>query len=191
MPIQSTVATRDLSWTGTFDFKENLINQPHKIEIADQQSKPVDGDPLISIVKTILTDHQIRSSEVSIAIVDDPAMRKLNRQYLQHDYETDVLSFVLQYDEESGELHGQLIVSTDTAATIASQVGVTMEQELFLYVVHGTLHLVGYDDKSPDDAQEMRDAERRYLESVGLTHRWIEDGDGSELGTSGQSEVEQ
>ena len=100
-------------------------------------------------------------------------------------------SFVLQYDEESGELHGQLIVSTDTAATIASQVGVTMEQELFLYVVHGTLHLVGYDDKSPDDAQKMRDAERRYLESVGLTHRWIEDGDGSELGTSGQSEVEQ
>ena len=66
-----------------------------------------------------------------------------------------------------------------------------MQQELFLYVVHGTLHLVGYDDKSPDDAQEMRDAERRYLKSVGLTHRWVEGDEDSELGTSGQSEAQQ
>ncbi len=168
-----------------------MTHQSYKIEIADQQAKPVDGEPLISIVNTILTDHQIESSEISIAIVDDPTMRKLNKQYLQHDYETDVLSFVLKYDEASGELHGQLIVSTDTAATVASQVGGTMQQELFLYVVHGTLHLVGYDDKSPDDAQEMRDAERRYLKSVGLTHRWVEGDEDSELGTSGQSEAQQ
>ena len=151
-----------------------MTNQAHKIEIADQQSKPVDGEPLISIVKTILTDHQIQRSEISIAIVDDAAIRHLNKQYLDHDYETDVLSFVLQYDDQTGELEGQLIVSTDTAEKLASEVGGTMEQELLLYVVHGTLHLVGYNDKDPSDAQEMRDAERRYLESVGLTHRWSE-----------------
>jgi len=152
-----------------------LTNKAHKIEIADQQSKPVDGDPLISIVNTILTDHQIRRSEISIAIVDDAEMRQLNKQYLDHDYETDVLSFVLEYDDQTGELQGQLIVSTDTAAKLASELGGTMEQELLLYVVHGTLHLVGYNDKDPADAQEMRDAERRYLESVGLTHRWSEE----------------
>ena len=153
-----------------------MTNQAHKIEIADQQSKPVDGEPLISIVKTILTDHQIQRSEISIANVDDPTMRKLNKQYLEHDYETDVLSFVLQYDDQTGDLEGQLIVSTDTATTLAAEVGGTMQQELLLYVVHGTLHLVGYDDKAPDDAKEMRDAERRYLESVGLEHRWVEGG---------------
>ena len=172
-----------------------MVNPSHKIEIADEQARPVDGEPLIAIVKTILTDHQIQSSEISIAIVDDPTMRTLNKQYLEHDYETDVLSFVLSYDqgpdEESAELHGQLIVSTDTAATMASQVGGTMQQELFLYVVHGTLHLVGYDDKSPGDAQEMRDAERQYLESVGLPHRWIEGSEDHEPEASGQSEVDQ
>ena len=102
-------------------------------------------------------------------------MRDLNKQYLDHDYETDVLSFVLQHDDQTGELEGQLIVSTDTAEKMASELGGTMEQELLLYVVHGTLHLVGYNDKDPADAQEMRDAERRYLESVGLTHRWSDD----------------
>jgi len=152
-----------------------LINKNHKIEIADQQSKPVDSHPLISIVSTILTDHQIRRSEISIAIVDDAAMRQLNKQYLDHDYETDVLSFVLQYDDQTGELQGQLIVSTDTAAKLANELGGTMEQELLLYVVHGALHLVGYNDKAPADAQEMRDAERRYLESVGVTHRWSQE----------------
>ena len=126
----------------------------------------------------------------SIAIVDDPAMRKLNKQYLDHDYETDVLSFVLQYDDELGELQGQLIVSTDTAATMASEVGGTMQQELLLYVVHGTLHLVGYDDKAPDDAREMRDAERRYLESVGLTHRWNEGGNDAATDAASGSEVD-
>ena len=171
--------------------KKNLSNQTHKIEIADQQSKPVDGETLISIVDTILTDHQIRRSEISIAIVDDPTMRKLNKQYLEHDYETDVLSFVLQYDDQAGELHGQLIVSTDTAATMANEVGGTMQQELLLYVVHGTLHLVGYDDKSPDDAREMRDAERKYLESVGLTHRWIEAREDSVTEASSRNEADQ
>ena len=176
--------------TGFINKKRNLTKQPHKIEIADQQSKPVDGESLISIVNTILTDHQIQRSEISIAIVDDPTMRKLNKQYLEHDYETDVLSFVLQYDDESGELHGQLIVSTDTAATVASEVGGTMEQELLLYVVHGTLHLVGYDDKAPEDARDMRDAERRYLESVGLTHRWIESSEDAATETPSRSEVD-
>ena len=170
--------------------KNNLTNQPHKIEIADQQSLSVDIQPLISIVNTILTDHQIQRSEISIAIVDDPAMRKLNKQYLDHDYETDVLSFVLQYDDQSGELQGQLIVSTDTAATLAGEVGGTMQQELLLYVIHGTLHLVGYDDKAPDDAREMRDAEKRYLESVGLSHRWVEGREDSGADTASRSEAD-
>lgn len=152
-----------------------MPNPAHKIEIADQQSHPVDSEPLISVVNSILNDHQIQRSEISIAIVDDPTIRQLNKQYLDHDYETDVLSFVLGHDDETGELEGQLIVSTDTAARLAEEVGGTMEQELLLYVVHGTLHLVGYNDKDPSDACEMRDAEKRYLESFGLTHRWVEE----------------
>ena len=144
----------------------------HKIEIADEQSLPIDSDPLITVVHQILKDHAISKSEISIAIVDDPTIRSFNKQYLEHDYETDVISFVLDRDENIGSLSGQLIVSTDTAARMAHEVGGTAEDELLLYVVHGTLHFVGYDDKHESDAQEMRDAEKRYLQSMGIEHRW-------------------
>ena len=149
-----------------------MSNQDHKIEIADEQSQPVDCDPLISVAQKILTDHEIARSEISIAIVDDPAIRKLNKQYLDHDYETDVISFVLEYEEAEQRLVGQLIVSTDTAARLANEVGGSMQDELLLYVVHGTLHLVGLDDKDPADALEMRAAEKRYLAAMGVEHRW-------------------
>ncbi len=149
-----------------------MSSQVHKIEIADEQSQPLDPDPLIAAVEQILIDHQIASSEISIAIVDDPTIRSLNKQYLDHDYETDVISFVLECDEDLGSLAGQLIVSTDTAGRMATEIGGTMQEELLLYVIHGTLHLVGYDDKEPTEASEMREAEKRYLHSFGIEHRW-------------------
>lgn len=144
----------------------------HKIEIADEQSFPFDGTRLVSIVAQILSDHDLNQSEISIAVVDDPAIRIINRQYLNHDYETDVISFVLDFDETNSRLTGQLVVSTDTANNMANQIGGTMEDELLLYVVHGTLHLVGFDDKDIESASEMRERERHYLALNGVEHRW-------------------
>lgn len=149
-----------------------MTHPDYKIEIADEQSQPIDSDPLIAVVQQILNDHAISKSEISIAIVDDPTIRQLNKQYLEHDYETDVISFVLDRDEEIGLLNGQLIVSTDTAARLAQEVGGTSQDELLLYVVHGTLHLVGYDDKTESDALAMRAEEKKYLEGMGIPHRW-------------------
>ena len=157
-----------------------MSSSTHKIEIADQQSRPVRDQCLISAVKQIFTDHGIVRSELSIAIVDDAAIRQLNKQYLNHDYETDVISFVLDYDEESSFLAGQLIVSTDTAAKMAAEVGGSMQDELLLYVIHGALHLVGLDDKNPSDAAEMRLAERKYLAEFGGEHRWFDEEAGSD-----------
>ncbi|MDB2687151.1 rRNA maturation RNase YbeY [Mariniblastus sp.] len=148
-----------------------LNQKPHTIEIADQQSAKFDADPLIAAIQMIADDHQVSRSEISVAIVDDPTIRKLNQQYLQHDYETDVISFVLDWNEDTGSLSGQLIVSTDTAATLADDVGSTMQEELLLYVIHGMLHLVGYDDKQPAAALEMRAAEKEYLSRFNIQHR--------------------
>ncbi|MCL4156901.1 UNVERIFIED_CONTAM: hypothetical protein GTU68_021320 [Idotea baltica] len=102
-------------------------------------------------------------------------MRVLNRQYLNHDYETDVLSFVLEWDEKNGHLLGQLIVSTDTATSLAVEIGATMQDELLLYVIHGMLHLVGYEDSRPALAAEMREAEKIYLNQLGVEHRGFEE----------------
>lgn len=144
---------------------------PYIVEVADQQQLTVDPEPLIAMIQRVLADHDIARAEISLALVDDATIRRLNRQYLQHDYETDVISFVLDWDESASALTGQLIVSTETASNMAKQVCGTFEEELLLYVVHGTLHLVGFDDQSPEDAALMRSQEREYLNRAGLVHR--------------------
>lgn len=172
-----------------------MNESPFKIEIADQQEQEFDPEPMLRSVTAILNDHEIDSAEISLAVVDDPAIRELNKQYLDHDYETDVISFVLDWDPTAAHLVGQLIVSSDTAATLAAEVGGSMQEELLLYVIHGTLHLVGLDDKDPGSAAEMRLAEKKYLEIEGVSHRGFENagrpkGVAKTIGSSTKSEGE-
>lgn len=123
-------------------------------------------ETLIAIVRSILTDHDVQRGEVSLAIIDDPTMHVLNRQHLQHDYPTDVLSFVL--DDDSDAFEGEVIVSRDTALSMACEYQWSAEDEMLLYFVHGTLHLVGYDDHSDADRQTMRERETYYLNQVNI-----------------------
>ena len=144
---------------------------PIKIEIADEQDgHTVTYDRLTTAVRSILGDAGYTAGEVSIAIVDDAAMHALNRQYLEHDYPTDVLSFVLEEDEQ--RLIGQLIVSADYASREAPTFGWTTDDELLLYTIHGALHLVGYDDQEPKLKAEMRQQEKIYLARFGLTPQY-------------------
>ena len=142
----------------------------HRIEISDQQQRPVDFEDCISVARMILDDFGFDQSEISIALVDDPTIRDLNKQYLNHDYETDVISFVLE--ESDTALTGQLLVSTDMAEKMGQQIGVPMQHELLLYVIHGMLHLVGFDDTDPESAEKMRAAEADYLGRFGIKHHW-------------------
>jgi probable rRNA maturation factor len=96
----------------------------------------------------------------------------LNRSYQGHDYETDVISFVLESDPEQQYLTGQLVVSLDTAASVAEELGIPIEHELLLYVIHGSLHLVGFDDQEPVRALKMRAAEQDFLGRLGIAHHW-------------------
>jgi len=137
------------------------------IAIADEQQRlQIDGGRLKTAVRQILADAKITSADVSLALVDDATIHELNRQYLGHDYPTDVISFVL--DHTAGRLEGEVIVSTDTAATTAARLGWPPEDEVLLYVVHGILHLVGHDDQDPDSLAAMRAAERHCLAGFGL-----------------------
>jgi len=137
-----------------------------KIEIADQQLLAVKTGKLVEIASSILADHGVLQGELSIALVDDPTIRELNKQYLDHDWETDVISFVLEQDENS--LSGQLIVSTDTASRVADEIDSTLDNEMALYVAHGTLHLVGFDDQDEASVSEMKAAEKEYLQRFSI-----------------------
>lgn len=138
---------------------------PFQIDIANEQSLlPVDEARLAEIAERILTDAGVRCGVLSIAVVDDATIQRLNKEFLQHDYPTDVLSFAL--DEDFDAFEGEVLVSAETARHNAAQFGWPPEKELALYVIHGTLHLAGYRDKTPGDQAAMREAETRYLRTL-------------------------
>lgn len=138
-----------------------------RVLIADQQSTlAIDEAQLQAAVRAVFHDSPYHLGTVSIAVVDDPTIHEINRQYLQHDYPTDVLSFVLE--ERASYLEGELVVSTDTASRNATEYDWPAKDELLLYVIHGALHLVGYRDKQPEEIAEMRSAEARHLQKLGI-----------------------
>jgi len=95
--------------------------------------------------------------EVSITLTDDEGIRRLNRTYLGKDAPTDVLAFPMdeEAEGESVRLLGDVVVSVETAARQAEERGKALEDEIDLLVAHGLLHLLGYDDKTPQGLEQM------------------------------------
>jgi probable rRNA maturation factor len=139
-----------------------------EIALANQQIRhAVDEQRLIDAARAVLQDSAYSGATISLAVVDDATIHELNRRYLDHDWPTDVLSFVL--DKRGSRLQGEVVLSADTADAAAHEHGTSALQEQLLYVVHGMLHLVGYGDKTVEEAQKMRAAEARYLQCFGYT----------------------
>ena len=134
-----------------------------QIDINNRQTnQPVQQTRLKEAVRKVLLEEGISRATISLAVVDDQTIRDLNRRYLQHDEPTDVLSFELARDE--GHLEGEIVVSAETAMETAERLGCRAEDELLLYVIHGALHLVGYDDTSQEARDVMREREQYYLD---------------------------
>jgi probable rRNA maturation factor len=112
-------------------------------------------------ILAILRDAEISEAQISIAVVDDPMIAKLHDEFLNDPDPTDVMSFVFERSEKA--LEGEVVASADTARTSAPQYGCSAEQELLRYVIHGMLHLVGYDDTTPRKRAAMRKQENIYL----------------------------
>ena len=140
------------------------------IEISyNQNALQVDAARCERAARSILVDAGVDEARLSLAVVDDDTIHQLNRQFLDHDYPTDVLSFLLE--REGNRLEGEVVVSADTAARVAMEIGWAAEDELLLYIIHGTLHLVGHDDATPQQRAAMREREAHYLAAFGLTRR--------------------
>ncbi len=138
----------------------------NRVEITNEQDcLSLDVERLRQAAMEILAAEFSGQATISLAVVDDPTIHRLNREYLAHDYPTDVLSFPFGRDEQT--LDGEVVVSAETALAVAPRYHWSASDELLLYVIHGVLHLVGYDDKSADQAVEMRERERFWLERLG------------------------
>lgn len=104
--------------------------------------------------------------EIGIRVTTDLAIHQINRDHLGHDYPTDVISF--SYSATPPRIEGELVVSVDTATERANDLGWSLEHELLLYVIHGTLHITGMDDHKPEDRLAMRGAERQVMLQLGI-----------------------
>ncbi len=101
-----------------------------------------------------------RVGDISVIFCSDGYLLDINKRYLQHDYFTDIITF--DYTE-GDRLSGDLFISVDTVRANAEEYGSDFEQELCRVMVHGVLHLIGYDDHTPDDIALMRSKEDYYL----------------------------
>ncbi|MDD3089061.1 MAG: rRNA maturation RNase YbeY [Candidatus Omnitrophica bacterium] len=127
------------------------LNSKKKVDLAEARRTAM----------AVLKASGVRSGELNIRFVDDPAIRTLNRRYLGRGYATDVIAF------EGGKGHlGDVAISSDTAARNAVRYGVPVESEIRLLVIHGTLHVLGYDDVTARGRKIMRKKENEFIQST-------------------------
>lgn len=108
----------------------------------------------------VAADHGKHIGRLGYSYCDDEKILEVNRQFLGHDYYTDIITF----DYTRGDrVSGDMVISIDTVASNAQQVGATYERELLRVTVHGLLHLCGIDDKGPGEREVMEAHEDRAL----------------------------
>lgn len=111
-------------------------------------------------IRAVAKSYGRRVGEVGYMFVNDDKILEVNREYLGHDYYTDVITF--DYDEDD-VVSGDVVISLDTVASNAHLFNKTYEEELYRVIIHGILHLCGINDKGPGEREQMEVAENKAL----------------------------
>ena len=148
----------------------------------DPPDMEIDADRLHSVLVQVLQIECVTDAVLSITIVDNATIHRINRDHLQHDYPTDVISFGLDWSHpnrlapgcglsrrsHSARIEGEIIVSAEYARASAGQYDWDVQSEVTLYAVHGLLHVCGYDDLDSTEQAIMRSREYAILTACGL-----------------------
>ena len=175
----------------------------YEIEFTNQQEfLEINEDFLREAVRYTLAAEGVARAEISVALVDNEAIHTLNRQFLQHDCATDVLSFLLESEppvdngKSSGSAGdivprgagacfcGEVVVSAEMALQTAVEYDWNSRDEMLLYLVHGLLHLCGYDDLTQPECEIMRAREREILRHWDLRPHFSAPAAGTESGAN-------
>jgi probable rRNA maturation factor len=122
---------------------------------------------LKKLVEFICNRFKLSKATISIAIVDDAQIRKLNKQFLNKDRPTDCLSFNLSENDTNSVKSFELVVNAEMAVRQANLRGHSSEAELALYITHGLLHNLGFDDSTQGQAEKMHNIENEILQQLG------------------------
>ena len=111
-------------------------------------------------IKAVAADYGRTVGEVGYMFVDDEKILEVNREYLGHDYYTDVITF--DYDEDN-VVSGDIVISLDTVRSNAELFGKSYDEEFYRVLIHGIMHLCGINDKCPGEREVMEAAENKAL----------------------------
>lgn len=137
------------------------------LSIANPYEVELDFAALKLAARTVLEGEGIASGKVVLAFVNNEHIHRLNKQFLNHDEPTDVLTFPYSV-KGAKKLEGEVVVGYEIAAEYAADRGHERNLELQLYVIHGCLHLCGFTDTTEAAEQFMRRKELEYLTKLGL-----------------------
>lgn len=115
------------------------------------------------LLDKVLIGESIVSASINVVYVNNDEILSLNKQYLNHDYYTDVITFSLTEEDESQKIDGEVYICVDVAEEQAKDYKVSLTNEILRLAIHGCLHLCGYDDKDEESKSKMRQLENFYL----------------------------
>ena len=129
----------------------------------------LDTAALSDLLRTVAEVEGVELRALSVVLSDHETVHALNRDYLHHDYVTDVLAFDLRDPPDAASIDGEIYVDLDTAAERHEEFGTSFEREAFRYAIHGMLHLAGYRDDTPEGKALMHRREDELLEGLSST----------------------
>lgn len=140
----------------------------YDVSVTSHVRTPFPQDVLQQACINALKHSKVTSAQIEILVVGDKSMRDLNKKHLNHDYTTDVLSFDLGSTPEADML-GQLIICYSYAKKEAAKRSISVSEEICRYAIHGTLHLLGYDDTKEKERSEMWEVQEELVRQLSLS----------------------
>lgn len=120
------------------------------------------GKTILNKIGKMCHEENREIGDLNIIFCSDDYIYKMNKEYLEHDYYTDVISF--NYNENN-IINGDIFISIDTVSFNANKYNVSFENELYRVMIHGVLHLIGYNDKTNKEKTIMKSKEDYYLQT--------------------------
>ena len=123
----------------------------------------LDYDRISAWIKDVAASHGYEVGNLTYCFCNDEYILETNRKFLQHDYYTDIITF--DYTHRN-RVNGDMVISLDTVASNALDLGVSYDSELLRVIIHGVLHLCGINDKGPGEREIMEAAENQALQAL-------------------------